>query len=345
MVDRVRLDDDEVAEGSVGSYFVGGNSQLEFVSSGAAVLDETLGGGWPLTRIANIVGDESTGKTLLAIEACANFNRRYPKGEMFYREAEDAFDEPYAAALSMPVDKVQFSEPGTFETIEDFYEDLCEATDRIRRKDSEGIYVVDSLDALTSVAEQKRKFGEGSYEMEKAKEMGKLLRLCKGKIAQARMALIIVSQTRDKINAMAFGKKKTRSGGRALNFYASQCLWLSHLDTVTKQRGGIKRATGIRIKAKCEKNKISLPYRTCEFTITFGHGIDALSSGAEWLDEAKRLSEVTNLKLTAYKDSLEKMSDDEYWDEHDRVEKIVRQVWREADQRFLDDVRPKRRME
>jgi recombination protein RecA len=345
MVDRVRLDDGEVEEEAAGSYFAGGNSHLEFVSSGAAVLDCTLGGGWPLTRIANIVGDESTGKTLLAIEACANFNRKYPKGEMYYRESEDAFDEPYAEALGMPVDKVQFAEPGSFVTVEDFYEDLSKAAERIRRKDSEGVYIVDSLDALTSVPEMERKFGEGSYETEKAKQMGKLLRLCKAKVAEARMLLIIVSQTRDKIGAMAFGKKKTRSGGRALDFYASQCLWLSHLDTISKQRDGIKRATGIRIRARCEKNKISLPYRACEFTITFGHGIDALSSGAEWLDEVKHLSEVTNLKLSAYKESLEKMSDDEYWDEHDRVEEIVRRVWRGADQRFLDDVRPKRRVE
>jgi hypothetical protein len=39
----------------------------------------------------------STGKTLLCIEAAANFGRKYPKGRIRYLEAESAFQKDYAA--------------------------------------------------------------------------------------------------------------------------------------------------------------------------------------------------------------------------------------------------------
>lgn len=343
---RVRLndsDDDEAKIVKIGNYFIEKNTSIEFIESGAAVLDCTIGGGWPLTRIANIIGDESTGKTLLAIEACANFNRQYPKGEIFYRESESAFDEGYAEALGMPVDKVQFIDPDKFVTIEDLYDDLQRCVQQCIKRDTAGLYILDSLDALTSKEELERKFGEASYSLERAKQIGKLLRLCNSEVAKARMCLIVVSQTRDKINAAMFGKKKTRSGGRALDFFASQCLWLSHLDTINSSRGDIKRATGIRIRAKCEKNKISLPLRTCEFTITFGHGIDSLASSLDFLEDAKRLNEVTPLKRSAYNRSVSELDDDAYWQETERVNTIVKDVWREIDQLMLEGVRQKYR--
>jgi recombination protein RecA len=42
-------------------------------------------------------------------------------------------------------------------------------------------------------------------------------------MSDADVTLLIVSQVRDKIGAM-FGAKHTRTGGRALDFYASQVL-------------------------------------------------------------------------------------------------------------------------
>jgi len=342
VVERVRLNDDD-GDQPVGNYFVQDKTDLDFIHSGATVLDCTVGGGWPLTRIANIIGDESTGKSLLAIEACANFNRQYEKGLMFYRESESAFDDNYAAALGMPVDKVEFIEPDKFVTIEDFYEDLNDCADKCIRREVPGVYILDSLDAMTSKEELERKFGEASYSMERAKQMGKLFRLLKAKVREANMCLIIISQTRDKINATMFGKKKTRSGGRALDFFASQCLWLSHLDTINTTRGEVKRATGIRIRAKCEKNKISLPYRTCEFTITFGHGINSLASSLDFLEDAKCLSDVTPLKRSAYNKTVSEMDDDAYWQENDRVSEIVRSTWRDIDERMMEGVRVKYR--
>src|SRR5437660_800757 len=60
---RIKLNDDSEADNN---YFTSSKSNLEFIDAGCAVLNCTLGGGWPLGRISNIVGDFSTGK-------CGNF--------------------------------------------------------------------------------------------------------------------------------------------------------------------------------------------------------------------------------------------------------------------------------
>jgi RecA/RadA recombinase len=58
-----------VKKDSVGEY--------RLIPTGATLLDLGLGGGWACGRVANIVGDTAAGKTLLAIEACANFAAAY----------------------------------------------------------------------------------------------------------------------------------------------------------------------------------------------------------------------------------------------------------------------------
>lgn len=338
---RVVLEADDLVEETQSSDYFANQTSLEFIPSGAAVLDCVLGGGWPLTRISNIVGDQSTGKTLMAIEACANFNRKWPKGLMFYREAESAFDEDYAAALGMPVEAVSFIDSDDFVTIEQFYEDLQKACQECIRRDQPGLYVCDSLDALSSDEEQKTKFDAGSYAMGKPKQMGKLLRMCKSEIAKAKMNLIIISQTRDKIGSEFVAK--TRSGGRALDFFASQVIWLSHRAEVSRQVNSVKRVVGVEVMAKCEKNKISLPRRRCEFTITFGSGIDSMSSSMNWLEDVKRWDEVFDVKRPTYKTRLEKMSDEEYWQECKRVDAEVVRIWQDVERDFLSLARPKYR--
>ncbi len=338
---RVKLVNDDATEG--GNYFSDQQSTLQFVNSGCALLDCVLGGGWPLSRIANVVGDSSSGKTLMAIEALANFKRQYPKGKMFYRESETAFDEQYAEALGMPVDEVQFIDPEKFATVEDFYDDLKACVEVCGKRGEPGFYVVDSLDALTSKDEQARTFDEASYGMEKAKQMGKLFRMCVADIGRVDMCLMVISQTRDKIGITFGGPKKTRSGGRALDFYASQVLWLSQRDKLSETKEKVKRVTGVHVRAQMQKSKIALPYRECDFTIRFGHGIDSLSSCLDWLEDIKRLDEVIDAGRRTYENRLDKMSDADYWIEVRRVDAEVVRIWRSIEANFMSDVRIKYR--
>lgn len=314
-------------------YFASPAKGLEFIPTGCTLLDCVLGGGWALKRIANIVGDRSSGKTLQAIEACANFAQKYPKGKIFYREAEAAFDEGYAAELGLPTDKVDFGPDGidtNWDTIEDIFEDLDKQADECIKLGVPGLYILDSLDAVSSKAELARDIEKGTFGLEKQKMLGKLFRQLTRKIKQANMAVIIISQVRDKIGVV-FGEKHSRSGGKALDFYASHVLWLSHIETLKKTVKGSTRAIGIRVKAKCKKNKVSLPFRECEYDIQFGYGVADAEASLDWLAEVKALDRVgtTEKDLPAF--AREAANDSAL---RAKIREATIAAWAEIEQRF-----------
>lgn len=317
-----------------GNYFAKPKSNTVFISSGSKLLDLALGGGWAERRIANVVGDKSTGKTLIMIEAAANFAIKYPKGEIKYREAESAFDIPYAKALGMPVDQVDFGDPSKpLETIEDLFADIGSC---IKKSKGPILYILDSLDALSDQAEMERDIGEGSYGAEKAKKLSQMFRRITSQMVSSNMTLIIVSQVRDKIG-VTFGRKTTRSGGRALDFYASQVLYISHIGVVTKTVSNIKRPYGVEIKAKVDKNKVGLPLREAEFKIIFGFGIDDVEACLDWLKETKYLGdlELTESGMKEYLRELNRKSDDQYWKEVKRIHSVIGRRWWDVEKHFL----------
>ena len=151
---------------------------------------------------------------------------------------------------------------------------------------------------------------------------------------------MIVSQIRDNIG-VTFGKKHTRSGGKALDFYASQVLWLAHIKRLSRTHKKVKRVYGIKIKAKCEKNKISLPFREAEFDILFGYGVDNLGASLDWLEEIGRLKDV-DLTKGSTKDFLKEAEDgsiEEFIETTERIDNVVIKIWQEIEEGFL----PKRR--
>lgn len=259
----------EAEEKSGGIYFSSEKEHIRFIRSGCALLDCVLGGGWPLGRVANIVGDKSTGKTLLAIEAVANLFRQYPNAKAWYNEPEAAFDLAYAQALGVPFERVEHVEDCM--TVEDLFEHLSLVLEEARGQP--GLYILDSLDALSDKAERERGIEEGSYGGAKAKKLSELFRRLTQDLRRSNICLMVISQVRDNIG-VSFGDKHSRSGGRALDFYAAQALWLAYTGVIKRVVSKIERPTGVKIKAKCKKNKVGLPFRECEFEITFGYGIE-----------------------------------------------------------------------
>jgi recombination protein RecA len=315
-------------------YYPQKNS-IEFVKTGCALLDCVIGGGWPLGRISNIVGDKAVGKTLLAIEGCANFARQYPEGLIKYREAEAAFDKTYAATLGLPIDRVDFGKDDIstqWETMEEIAADLDLVIEEASDLKQPCFYIIDSLDALSSIAELERDFEAGSYGLEKQKGLGKIFRTRARKLKQARVGMLIISQIRDKIG-VSFGDKHTRTGGRAMDFYASIALWLSSLGMEYKTVKGIKRPYAINIKAKCKKNKISMPFRECDFPILFGYGIDELAACIGFLEQAKATGQLEGYDKKYLAESS-KLDDAEYKRRLIAVRRLTRTTWREVEEGF-----------
>lgn len=333
-----------------GDYFPP-KAAVEFIPTGSILFDCTIGGGWALGRTGNIVGDKSVGKTLMAIEACANFARKYPDGRVWYREAEAAFDTSYAEALGLPVSKVDFGKQGTdthWDTIEAVVRDFELRLEQAADEKVPGLYIIDSLDALTSEAALKRKIGQQAYP-EKPKILGQMFSKNTRLQREAKVNLLIVSQVRDNIG-VTFGRKYKRTGGKALDFYASQVVYVSHIETVYREIGNVKRATAVRVRIKCDKNKIAMPFRECEATLRFGYGMDDLDASLRWLEEVKMLERVgivtkgkdakaVGAAMGKYLTEATKMSQPEYDARIQEVRMVVEGAWNEIEKDFL----PKRR--
>lgn len=295
-----------------GLYFSSPKENIDFIRSGCVLLDCVLGGGYPLGRIVNIVGDRSTGKTLLAMEAIANFFRQYPDGRCFYCEAEAAFDPEYAEALGIPFNKVSFHDD--LHTVEDLFNHLDDLMTLKQGDGSPCLYIIDSLDALSDEAELERGIGDASYGGAKAKKLSETFRRLTQGLKAANVCLMVISQVRDNIG-VAFGEKHTRSGGKALDFYASQVLWLAHTGILKRTVNKVERPVGIKVRAKAKKNKVGLPFRDCDFELIFGYGIDDLKASRDWL---KAVGKTPDPKLPP-----------------DQLAKFVLQTWFDIERTFL----------
>ena len=287
----------------------------------------------------NFVVHNSTGKTLLAIEAMANFAKGYPRGKVFFRERESAFDKKYAEAFGLPINRVDFGpEQGDkrFSTVEGFHDDLLECIEKAKRAKVPAIYILDSFDALSADAEMKREIGDASYGGDRAKKMSELFRRLVRPLEENDVLLMIISQIRDNIGAM-FGKKTKRMGGHALDFYATHVIELAHMEYIEKTISKVKRKVGIDVKALVSKNKVGLTHRDVRFDIQFGFGVDDLTSCLDWLIEVDHISKLGLDKDTALKFLVEtnKLPDEDYRLRVNEVAAATKVAWREIEAQFL----------
>lgn len=329
-------------EADGGAYFARPHDDVEFFSTGCKTFDLALGGGWAMPKIANIVGDKSTGKTLLCIEASANFLRKFPRGKVRYRESEAAFLPSYAQALGMPIEKIDFgSDP--LETVEDWFEDMEAVIEGAR---TEELCILDSLDALSSRDEMKRDIDAGSYGTDKAKMMSKMFRSIVRSMERKKVALLVTSQIRDNITSVPFAKKYRRTGGHAMDFYASHVVYLAQTGVIKVERNGIERPVGISIKANVEKNKVGLPLRSATFNILFGYGTDDWKSCIDYLRVASGGGKQAETrgplgrfldghKLAALQKSIATASEADYQRQIRELHRAVEKHWWETEKSFL----------
>jgi RecA/RadA recombinase len=334
-------------------YFALGNDEeFRFFSSGCPVMDAALGGGWAGNRCINIVGDSSAGKTLLAIEAAANFKLKWPDAHVRYAEAEAAASRKYAEMQGMPKDTEWNGDGNPIETVEDVYDDIKRVMKK--QKGRPVLYILDSLDAISDddemeeadkvvvdkkTGEESSGFNKGSYGAKKPKQMSKLFRLLVDDMESHPLCFMVISQTRDKIG-VTFGSTKTRSGGKALQFYCSQIPWLHTEEHQKRTIGGIDRDVGVQVTAKIQKNKCGLPFRIASYPIIFGYGIDDLTACTEWLLENKRegaLDEV-GLSKAGYKVRIRNLIDkggEEAKELRTKLRDIVFREWAAIETSFL----------
>jgi len=183
------------------------SKDIPVISTGALSLDLALGvGGLPRGRVVEVYGQESSGKTTLALHVIANAQKA--GGLAAFVDAEHAMDPNYARRIGVDLDNLLVSQPNSGE-------EALTITEQLVKSGALDVVVIDSVAALTPQAEIDGNMGDAHMGLQ-ARLMSQAMRKLTSAISQTKTLCLFTNQVRDKIGVM-FGNPETTPGGKALS--------------------------------------------------------------------------------------------------------------------------------
>lgn len=268
MAEKKRLNIEEITAAVTkrfgkGSVFTLNGDSLEAVPvipTGSPSLDSALGVmGYPRGRIIELFGQESSGKTSLALLAVAQ--AQLAGGIVAYIDAEHALDPQHAQRIGVDIDSLLLSQP-------ECAEDALNLVDFYLREHMVDLVVIDSVAALVPKVELEGAIGDSHMGLH-ARIMSQTMRKINASASDTDCAILFINQTRQKIGVV-FGNPETTTGGNALKFYSTVRLQVSRGKTLKVK----EESVGIIINVKVVKNKVAPPFKKAEAYLFFNRGFD-----------------------------------------------------------------------
>lgn len=271
----VTLDDDTV-DRSVG-----------VISTGSVGLDVALGtGGLPRGRIVELYGPEMVGKTSLALTVAAQCQKM--GGFVGFIDAEHAITPEHATDMGVIPSRMVTYQPS-------YGEQGVKMTEDMVKSGGFDIIIVDSVAGLVPKADIDGEI-EDQHMALQARLMSRFMARINGICSEADTMLILVNQLREKVGG--YGNPEITPGGRAIKFYASVRLDIRSAAgaKITENKEVIGQTCTVSVK----KNKLAAPFKSAEYNLYFGKGIDPTSG----LLEAGVKAGVIGRKGNTYTDLL-----------------------------------------
>ena len=257
-----------------------------FISTGSTLLDYLIcnrrGGGVPVGKITEFVGEEASGKSLLIAQVLANAQKM--GGLAVLLDEENALNPDFAMRVGLDLNKLVYAQCGCVESVGETIEKIII---KAREKDVNRIIVIawDSVAATPPKAELEGDYDPNSRIGVQAKAIAKMMRKLTSTVGREKVTLVFTNQLKTKIGVM-FGDPMGTPGGKAIPYHASVRIRLNRSLEVkdgTQKDAAIGQTYGIKTYAKVIKNRMGPPLRKCEFEILFASGVDDESSWCNYL--------------------------------------------------------------
>ena len=278
--------------------------EVQRFSTGDPVLDcifsngEGMEQGYPIGKTIWLWGPSKSGKSALCVEALFWLLKKYGKENCDYLwlDVERAYSFDSLGRMGFSInDEKHMAYPVTVSEWQAMITNFVAKKDSGRPK----IIILDSLDALTTVEELKRKEEraktfkstgstekkdkKGTYGMEKSKRVGEVLRTCTDLIAKNNVTMFVISQERANVNAGLFEKKTTVSGGKAPGFYSTVQLELKQVESF----GDKWMEWGGCVQLHVQKSRSPFEGRRTLINVDWEQGYDPISSSIDFLYDLK----------------------------------------------------------